>query len=202
MTSERDRAAAARAGGPILTASSLLFVALITNHPTAGSGLFLHQGIHGLLMLMILTMTAGFLLFVLWRRSLLAAIGLVPFAAGAIAAFGAGTINGFIAPSLVTQGIASYGDLLWTSNQVLASIGIVATAAAFSLWSLDLWRLGWRITAALGLLAGMLPAMLLLSGRIDMHITGAMIAYSANAIWALWLGVVLIRKAFKREERQ
>ncbi len=202
MTSERDRAAAGRAGGLILTASTILFIALMANHPTAGSGLFVHRGIHGLLMLMIVTTTAGFALFVLWRRSLLAVIGLVPFVVSAIAGFGAGTINGFIAPGLVTRGIGSYGELLWTSNQVLASIGIVATAAAFGLWSLDLWRLGWRATAMLGLLAGMLPALLLLSGRIDMHVAGAMIAYIANAIWALWLGVVLMRKAFTHAEER
>jgi hypothetical protein len=175
--------------------SGILIIALITHHPTAAGGIFMIRSIHGLLMSVILFLTAGFSLFVVWRRSVLALIGLIPFATGAAAGFAAGTINGFIAPGLVLAGITSHADLLWASNQVLASIGIVATAAAYTLWAVDLWRLGWRTTAVFGLIAGLSPAVLLISGHTNMHIAGAILAYSANAAWALWLGIMLWRDA-------
>jgi hypothetical protein len=195
MTSERDPAAVQRTAGLLLMGSGVLVVALITHHPTWESGAFLIRGVHGLLMAVILVMAAGFALFVRWRGTSLALVGMVPFGAAAAAGFAAGTINGFITPSMVAAGGGTYTDLLWASNQVLASIGIVAMAAAYAVWSIDLWRSGWRVTALLGIAGGVLPAALLLGGVTDMHIGGAIFAYSANAAWAFWLGLMLWRGA-------
>jgi hypothetical protein len=200
MTSERDPAAVQRAAGLLLMGSGVLLVALISHHPTWDSGAFLIRAIHGLLMAVILVMAAGFALFVRWRGTSLALVGMVPFVTATAAGFGAGTINGFITPSMVAAGGVAYTDLLWTSNQVLASIGIVAMAAAYAIWSLDLWRSSWRVTALLGLAGGVLPAALLLGGATDMHIGGAIFAYSANAVWAFWLGIMLWRGARQSQD--
>ena len=150
MTSEPDPTVRQRAAGTLLIASGALVVGLITHHPTAASGAMMIQGVHAALMSVILVMTAGFALYVWWHRTAVSLVGLIPFVVGAAAGFAAGTINGFISPRLAMAGVTSYGDLLWATNQVLASIGIFATAAAYVVWSVDLWRIGWRVTAALG----------------------------------------------------
>jgi hypothetical protein len=197
MTSTLEVPALERTAGFLLMPSGILIIGLITRHPTWSGGMFFIQSIHGLLMSTSLLMTAGFALFVLSRRSTLAVIGFIPYACAAAAGLGAALINGFIVPSLLADGVTAYADLLWTSNQMLAQAGIFAMAAAFTIWSIDLWQLGWRATCIAGLTAGLLPAALLLSGSIDTDIAGAIIAYSATAAWALWLGFMLWRSAHR-----
>lgn len=184
-----------RSLGATLMAGGLLVAALMANHPTGVSGGAMMRNVHGAILLMMLMMTIGFALFVRWRRSTLALAGLVPYVAGALAGAAAGIVNGFLTPSLAEQGVIGYRDLLWTANQQLAIIGVVATGMAYVLWGADLWRLGWRATAAAGAAAGVVPAVLLLSGRIEMGLIGALLAYSANALWAAWLGAMLWRRA-------
>jgi hypothetical protein len=190
MTSEWNSAAVGRVAGLLLMASGILIVALIMHHPTAASGTFLIRAIHGLLI-----------------SHPVPDSRVHPFCPLATKRVGVGRsdpvrdrgrcrVRGRDDQRLHCDGpraCRQHGACrpALASNQVLASIGIVATAAAYSLWSVDLWRLGWRITTLFGLIAGLLPAVLLLSGHINMHIAGAILAYSVNAGWALWLGIML-----------
>lgn len=193
MIAETDQRTVRQPAGSLLIASGLLMTGLMAHHPTAASGAAMIGWLHGAAMAAMLLMLAGFALFVRWRATSLALVGLVPAIAGAAAGLAAGVINGFIVPSLLGNGVTTYADLLWTSNQKLAEIGIVGYAAAYCLWSVDLWRLTWRVTAVLGVLAGLVPAALLQSGGLHMNIAGAFLSYSANAIWAVWLGIMLWR---------
>lgn len=195
MAIDRGEEVGTRAAGVALMTSGLLVVALMANHPTAASGGVMIRGVHGSILLLMLMMTTGFALFIRWRGSVLAVAGLVPYVAGALAGAAAGIINGFLTLSLFEQGVTDYRDLLWTANQLLATIGVVVTGIAYLLWAADLWRFGWRATAAAGALAGVVPAILLLTGRIEMGLIGALLAYTANMLWAAWLGAMLWRQA-------
>lgn len=182
-----------RAAGATLVASGLLLVLLMAHHPTGADPTALVRGVHGAILLVMLAMTIGFALFVRAAPTPLTVAGFVPLAAGMAAGAGAGTINGFVVPRLVDQGVTGFGPLLWAANQSLAELGVIATGIAYALWSLALWRRGWRATAAGGAVAGIGPAALLLGGAMAMDLHGALVAYGANALWAAWLGAVLWR---------
>jgi hypothetical protein len=83
-------------------------------------------------------------------------------------------------------------------NQSLARIGVYATGAAFTVWSFDfLGRAETmnRLTGVVGLLCGLLPAILLFGGLVSMNVHGALAIYAAHAVWIALVGVQLIRRA-------
>jgi hypothetical protein len=109
-------------------------------------------------------------------------------------------INGFAAPALVAHGAAHEAvDLLWAVNQALAKLGVIGIGAAYMLWSLDLWRQS-RVVALLGLLAGGIPALLLIGGWIGMHVTAAILVYAAQLLWAALIGWLLLSGGLSRGE--
>ena len=121
--------------------------------------------------------------------------GLVAYAIGAAAGIGAGTINGFVAPAVALHQPAVTHDLLvlaWEANQALARIGVVAIGGAYAFWGLALWPRA-RVTALFGMIAGVVPALLLIGGWIDMHLHAAILVYAAEALWAAWIGWLLLR---------
>ena len=103
-------------------------------------------------------------------------------------------------PALAARGADLSGHdvflLAWEANQALARLGVFATAAAFTLWSIDFLRrpgLEPKAIGGLGLLAGLVPATLLATAAINMHVAGAFAAYAAFAAWGAIVGVHLLR---------
>lgn len=186
-----------KAAGIVLIAAAATSMLAMAHHPTS-----LHAGamigiVHGVMILVVGAMLYGFACFArrrgLGRPPVLA--GLIAYGIGTAANVGAATINGFVAPVLAGEDPAVGHDLFafaWAANQALAGLAVVAIGVAYALWSLDLLRTR-RLVAALGLLAGLVPAVLLIGGWIDMHLHWAIIVYAGQALWAALVGWLMLR---------
>lgn len=191
-----------RVAGLALVAAAALSMLAMAHHPA-----HLNEGamigiVHGAMILFVGMMAYGFTHFArrcgLDRPAVLA--GLVAWAVAAGADVGAATVNGFAAPALAAHGASHDAfDTLWFLNQALATLGVVAAGAAYALWSLWLWR-RWKAAALLGLLAGAVPALLLIGGLINMHLHWAIAVYAAQALWAALIGFMLLRGAFEQSQ--
>jgi hypothetical protein len=202
MTDVADRIPADRIAGGALIAGALLSVLTMAHHPDHIDPGGLVGIVHGA-MIVLMTVTAfGFAHFALRRGVARPAIlaGLIAYLVSLVAHIGAGTINGFVVPALAAHGGALSGRdvflLAWESNQALARLGVFATAAAFTLWSIDFLRrpgLEPKAIGGIGLAAGLVPALLLATGAINMHVAGAFAAYAAFAVWGTLVGLHMIR---------
>lgn len=201
MTGNNDR----NAGG-LLVVASLASVLMMAHHPSSGHQLVLGQFVHGAMITIVGVMTLGFIHFArrlgLDRLSVLA--GLVAFGIAAFSEIGAATINGFVVTNLVARGVDDHDlfMLAWEANQALARMGVVATGVAFILWSLQLVRRGgWagKALGGLGVVAGALPAVLLATGTMTMHLHGAILIYAGQAAWMALAGLYLWTGKFAKE---
>jgi hypothetical protein len=202
-----DRQAGRIAGGALIL-GALLSVFAMAHHPEHVDPNGIVGLVHGAMIVLMSVTAFGFAHFALRRGLERPAIlaGLIAYVIGLVADLGAGTTNGFIVPALATHGadLSSHDVFLlaWEANQALAGLGVFATAAAFIFWSIDfLCRPGLEPKAigALGLLAGLVPAILLATGAINMHVAGAFAVYAAFAGWAALVGLHLIRGGLDRE---
>lgn len=186
-----------RTAGIALIAAAATSILAMAHHPSSFRAGAIIGIIHGVMILVVGAMLFGFSHFArrrgLERPAVLA--GLVAYGIGAAANVGAATINGFVAPALPGHGSPGHHDLFafaWAANQALAGMAVVAIGAAYALWSLDLLRTN-RLLAALGLLAGAVPAALLVGGWIDMHLQAAILVYAGQVLWAALLGWLMLR---------
>jgi hypothetical protein len=202
MTDLADDRNADRIAGGALILGALLSVFAMAHHPDHVDPGGLVGIVHGAMIVLMSVIAFGFAHFArrrgLARPAILA--GLIAYLVGLVAGLGAATTNGFVVPALAAHGAALSGRdvflLAWEANQALAKLGVFATAAAFTFWSLDFLRrpgLEPKAIGGLGLLAGLGPAILLATGLTDMHVGGAFIAYAAFAAWAVIVGVHLVR---------
>jgi hypothetical protein len=184
-----------RAAGIALIGAAAASMLAMAHHPASLRAGAMIAIVHGAMILFAGMMMFGFT-HVARRRGLdrpAVLAGLVAYGIGIVATIGAATVNGFAAPALAAHGASHDAfDTLWFLNQALARLGVVATGAAYALWALDLWR-RWKAVALLGLLAGGVPALLLLGGWIDMHLGWAMLVYPAQVSWAALIGWLLLR---------
>jgi len=183
-----------RAAGIALIGAAGLSMLAMAHHPTSLRAGAMIGIVHGAMILFTGMMAYGFTHFArrrgLERPAVLA--GLVAYVIAIGADIGAATINGFAAPALAAHGASRDAfDTLWFLNQALATLGVVAAGTAYALWSLNLWR-QWKAVALLGLLAGPVPALLLLAGWIDMHLHWAIPVYAGQAVWAALIGWLLL----------
>jgi hypothetical protein len=197
-----DQKLADRIAGGALILGSLLSVLAMAHHPEHVDPNGLVGLVHGAMIVLMSVIAFGFAHFALRRGLARPAIlaGLIAYFIGLVADLGAGTTNGFIVPALAAHGAALSGRdvflLAWEANQALARLGVFATAAAFTFWSIDFLRrpgLEPKAIGALGLLAGLVPATLLATGATDMHVAGAFMAYAAFALWGAIVGLHLLR---------
>lgn len=197
-----DHRQADRIAGGALILGALLTVFTMAHHPSQVDPNGLGGIVHGAMIVLMSVTAFGFAHFALRRGVGRPAIlaGLIAYLISLVVHIGAGTINGFIVPALARHGADLSGRdvflLAWEANQALAGLGVFATAAAFAFWSLDfLRRPGFepRAIGALGLAAGLVPAALLATGAINMHVAGAFAVYAAFAAWGVIVGVHLFR---------
>ena len=210
MAEVADQLVADRIAGEALILGSLLSVLVMAHHPDHVDPGGIVGLVHGAMIALMSVTAFGFAHFALRRGVARPAIlaGLIAYFIGLVADLGAGTTNGFIVPALATHGatLASRDVFLlaWEANQALARLGVFATAAAFTFWSIDfLRRPGFEPKAigALGLAAGLVPATLLAAGVTDMHVAGAFLAYAAFALWGVSVGVHLLRGGLAADQR-
>ena len=183
-----------RAAGIALIGAAGLSMLAMAHHPTSLRAGAMIGLVHGAMILFAGMMAFGFTHMArvrgLERPAVLA--GLVAYGIGIVASIGAALVNGFAAPALAAHGASHDAfDTLWFLNQALAKLGVVAAGLGYLLWSLDLWR-QWKAVALPGLLAGGVPALLLLGGWIDMHLLSATLVYAAQVLWAALIGWLLL----------
>ena len=196
MTDVADQGNADRIAGGALIAGSLLSVLAMAHHPEHVDPNGLVGLVHGAMIVLMSVIAFGFAHFALRRGVARPTIlaGLIAYFIGLVADLGAGTTNGFIVPALAAHGAALSGRdvflLAWEANQALARLGVFATAAAFTFWSIDFLRRPGFEPKAIG---GLGPVILLVTGAIDMHVAGAFAAYAAFAAWGVIVGMHLFR---------
>jgi hypothetical protein len=183
-----------------LAASALLAVVMMHHHPHGGDGAAMIRAVHGGLLAMIVVQPAVMALVARalgWNMTI--ALGLTLVSLGSLGAIVAGTINGFVVPAIgeytagdIGPGI---GELAWEMNQQFARNGAVAMGAGIVCFGIALWQAGWRVTGALGVIAGGVTAALLITGVTDMRFYGAMLTYIVQLSWLALLGVMLARGA-------
>lgn len=191
-----------RAGGMALVAASIGAVAAMAHHPSTAHSGMLGPIVHAAMIVFLALQAFGFAGTAFWRgpaRPLIAA-GAVAYAISLFGHVAAGTINGFVVPALAGRGEGAVAHdlfiLAWEANQAFARLGVLATSAAYILWSIDLLTDGGRrlkIIGFTGLVAGAVPAALLLGGAIRLDVAGAFLAYAMQAAWAALVGVTMVR---------
>lgn len=195
----------ARLAGFVMIAAAALSVLAMGHHPTGAHATGgVGDYVHGTMIIVVAALFFGFTCFAqrrgITRPAILA--GLIAYAISLAAHIGAATINGAIVPALAARGHDALGHdialLCWEANQALARMGVYATGTAFLFWSADLLTHGRgqeRILAIAGLVAGIGPMVALAAGWVAMDVTGAFIVYVVHALWAVLVGIQLVRRA-------
>lgn len=188
-----------RVAGWIVFATASANIVLMLHHPTGHDTGGMAQIVHGALQFALLLQFAALLIIM---RSIgfsqLVLISVVFFGAGQLAALLAATINGFAVPALGSYGDSEIGRdvalLAWELNQALARLGVVAVGIAFASLALAFWKSNRRILAGFGLVAGLVPLGLIVTGAIEMDLHGALIAYLTQAAFLVAMGWVFARE--------
>lgn len=186
-------------GGWSLIGAAAASILAMAHHPTSYHAA-IGPTVHGVMIFVLLVIAFGFATFVLdrgvGRPAILA--GAIAYAVSTLANLGAGTIDGFIAPALAQGDAAIAQDILrlcWAANQALAWLGVITAGVAFLFWSLDLLldpRPAARLIGVVGLAAGTLPTILLVSGVLSMNVAGASILYAGQVAWGALVGLLML----------
>ena len=207
--------------GALLVGGTLLEILAMAHHPsvrTPDIAAALQQiaqlgrlsgWVHGVALAALLCIAYGLLEFALrrgWSRAWIRA-GSIAYAAGVLTMIGAGLVSGFILPDLVAStphvsltDLAINAQLLVLCrvlNQSCANFATVAIAAGILCWSADLLaERGWpRLLGCLGLLAGGVPAALLITGNLLLNVHGMSAVVWLQALWNVAVAALLWRRA-------
>lgn len=194
-------ASSERIGGTALLVAAAGTVAAMAHHPSGPGAGSLAVIVHAAMIGFIALIAFGFAAFAAARGAARPTIlaGAICYAIALFGHVGAATVNGFVVPALAARDAAIGHDILlfaWEANQALARIGVIATGLAFILWSIDFLRrrgIETRLIGAVGLLAGAVPAALLLTGLVAMNVAGASLIYALQAAWTALVGLHLVR---------
>ena len=185
--------------GWVLVVCAVLAAVLMGHHPIGSGQGIMTPLVHGGLQAILLVELAMFVVVARWLGALLAVTGATFLWGGVIAGVLAATINGFVVPALGGYGENQIGGdiaaFAWESNQALAKLGVIATGIGYGLWSVRLWQRRAKGVAGLGFLTGLVPALLLIGGHINMAYHGAVFAYVGQSLWLAVLGWYLTRHA-------
>lgn len=165
------------------------------------------QIVHAVVIATMLGMLYGFTVYALRRGIFRGAVigGLIAFTFGVAATLGAALIDGFLIPEIASQFAGATVEIMNKSAiplmtcalaiQVATKAGLVAMSLGIVLWSADLVLDGGylRIAGIVGILAGVVPAILTLSGgRIDPH--ALMIVLVIQTLWYLAIATALLQR--------
>ena len=212
----------ARIAGIVLIATSLASILLMAHHPHASSQgaaevaveiaakAQISRIVHGALIAMIGAQVFAFIelcRLLDWNRATVRA-GFVAYAAGAGAMSGAALISGFLVSALGTRyaslpaaDVEVFPHLLRLSmagNQVLANFGVIAMSIGILAWSIALLRpaRGNAWIGAIGLIAGLAPAIAQASGALVLDVRGMTLVVVCQTVWNLAVGIQLVRAKF------
>lgn len=181
----------------LLLATGAASIGLMMMHPRGDASDLMIAGVHGSLILVLLVQAAS-LVWLLGGDSFSKLQACVLYGAGTIATIGAGVLNGIVYPALRAYPDGEVGTdifrLVWSINQALAEIGVIAVGIGFALWSFGIWKAGDRAIAAVGWFAGLVPGALLLTGLMGMDVHGALAAYGIQSLWVMVIGLTRFRQ--------
>ncbi|WP_420434164.1 hypothetical protein [Hyphobacterium sp.] len=195
-------AAPGRTAGIVMIAASALSVLFMFHHPTGhgGGGLNMTSGVHAGMMLWLTAIFLGLVTHTARRGfSYLGTAAMVSYALGLIGHIGAATISGFLmarlAANVEPEASRDLFVLVMVTNRVLAELAVAATSIAFILWAADMIKSAPRlpVLAAIGLLAGVLPWLALMTGLLSMDVHGAPLVYTAHAVFTAAIGARLLQ---------
>ena len=209
-----------RIPGISLVASSIVALAAMAHHPTAGGGgdfaafarsvermASVNQAVHGTMIVLVAVLTWALLAFAARRefhRPLVMA-GMVAWSLGAVSAIVGPVFNGFVVVDIAHRALASPGtaDILRVTLQTLSSgvgvmvmIGTIGMSMAVFLWSADLARDRGpaRWTGVLGLVAGASLVIALPAGIARLDLAGMTLVVVVWAAWFLAVGTLMIQR--------
>jgi len=207
------------AGIAIVLAASVM-IAFMAHHPVPSPGdvehfvrELAHHGpssaiVHGVLIGTMALLLLGFtgLADLIGSNRLSVRAGLIAYSIGFAAMTAAAMSDGFIMPALAAQYVDTpAGDLdsflatmqmLFLALAAAARLGVVGLSLAVVLWSLTLvWRPGaLSAIGALGLVLGIVPIVLLFTGRLPVHFHAMLAFVVSQVIWYFAIGIQLIRR--------
>lgn len=207
----------------ILIAASLLEVAFMALHPVSHAhslpdlvvelahGALYNRTIHSSLCIISAFVLLGLLGLVdrLGSRRVLVRAGLIFYICGFLALVGAAITNGLVLPGIIppnatndpalAERLQPLLALIRVANQSLAQAGVVATALAICLWSVQIihTRLGRpaTVTAALALLIFPTLLALLFLGRLPMSVHGFGLFVLCQTAWNIAAALQLPKSA-------
>jgi hypothetical protein len=210
----------ARPAGIVIALAAMVMIAFMAHHPLASPGdtehfiqeLGHHAAataiVHGVLIGTLGCLLIGFTGLadrLGWSRLSVRA-GLVAYAIGSAAMTAAALGDGFILPSFAAhyvdapvtslEAFRASAHLLSAALASAARLGVFCLSLAVFLWSLALVSHAKPCLAsgALGLIAGVIPIVLLLTGRLPVDFYGMLAFVVAQACWYLVIGIQLIRR--------
>ncbi len=186
----------------------------------AARGIPGNGAVHGILVSLVAITASAFLGFadVIGPRHPAARLGVFLYLVGAIAGIGAGLINGFIVPAFAAATTAAHATLnaadpsglelqlgavlrlCGVTNATLATVDVIGLSVAAILWGTTLvtrrgtlWGLE-RLVGLVGLVAGALPLVLLVLGRLPMNVQGFGLFVVIQGFWGSCAGALLMRR--------
>jgi hypothetical protein len=220
MTTESQHRIDTRIPGIALVVSSIVAVAAMAHHPTAGGGgdfatfannvqriAAVNQVVHGMMIVLVAVLTWTLVAFACRRgihRPLVMA-GLFAWAIGAVVNVIPPVFNGFVVVDVARRALASpeTADMLRITLQTLGSavgviaiIGALGMSAAVLLWSADLAADtgAARWTGVFGLVAGAGLVVALPTGIARLDVAGMTLVLVAWAVWFLAVGTLMIQR--------
>jgi hypothetical protein len=211
---------ASPAPGFILSAASLLEVVGMSHHPSVQASDIsqaveqiarfstLSAVVHGVLITLMLLIAYGFVEFA-GRRGLrrpLIRAGAIGYGCGVLAMIGAALVSGFIItelasliPHATTLDLQINRQLLLLCrvlNQSCANFAVVAMSAGIVCWSLDLCDESGsrRAVGIFGCLVGLVPALALLFGKLQLDVRGMTEVVVVQAAWNIAVAVLMVRR--------
>lgn len=216
---EESRRASDPTAALLVAGGTVLSLALMAHHPTTGAKdlagavdelareAVLSGTVHGSLLVMMTLVFVGLLGLVArlgWRHHRSVA-GTVFYSLGMVCMVGAALVNGFVVEGLASRYAGSPEAelehlrpvlrLCFQANHTLAAAGTIAISLAILCWSSLLLGAGnaGRWIGLLGLVAGALPVLGLLSGHLHLDVHGMGAVLLAQGLWNLAVAARLLR---------
>lgn len=199
MTNSQQDSTPKHATGVVMIIAAALSVFVMAHHPTGASHAGLVEGVHGAMIIFTLLLVAGFIQFSILRGVGRFAVtaAMIAYCAGAIGNLLAALISGFVMTALVAKNVGvDVKTFAWALNQAAAYGAVYAYSSAFVLWGGDLLMRGRgfdRIVGVVGVVAGAVPVIALMSGALKMNVSGAFTVYALQAAFSVAIGVWLFR---------
>ncbi len=212
--------------GLALIAGALLTVFFMLHHPSTSAGdlagaldeigheAAISAWVHGLLILVLAGIWFG--CYGLTRRlgsgHTLPVLGFMLFTLGVFAYMLAALVSGFIvseialyfagAPVAEMQQAGGFLRANWAANQAFANAGLIGTSLGILCWSVAmlLRQSLVRLAGVVGIMVAALPAVLLVTGHLQLHVLGMTIVVVANSIWYLMTGVLMVWGALRAQD--